>query len=107
VRAVAVASAARLPQLPDVPTIAETLAPGYEAAGWTGLVAPTGTPPEVIARISADVGMVLREPAMAARILAMGAVPDPGTPEGFGRFVRDEIAKWREVAQAGQVRLEG
>jgi tripartite-type tricarboxylate transporter receptor subunit TctC len=107
VRAVAVASAARLPQLPDVPTIAETLAPGYEAAGWTGLVAPTGTPPEVIARISADVGTVLREPAMAARILAMGAVPDPGTPEGFGRFVRDEIAKWREVAQAGQVRLEG
>jgi tripartite-type tricarboxylate transporter receptor subunit TctC len=107
VRAVAVASANRLPQLPDVPTIAETLSPGYEAAGWTGLVAPAGTPAEIVARVSADVGTVLREPAMAARILAMGAVPDPGTPEGFGRFVRSEIAKWREVAQAGQVRLEG
>lgn len=107
VRAVAVASAARVPQLPEVPTIAETLSPGYEAAGWTGLVAPAGTPPEIVSRISADVGAILREGAMASRILAMGAVPDPGTPEQFGRFVRDEIAKWREVARAGDVRLEG
>ncbi len=107
VRAIAVATARRLPQLPEVPTIAETLSPGYEAAGWTGLVAPAGTPAEIVARVSADVGAILREEAMAARIIAMGAVPDPGTPAQFGAFVREEIAKWREVARAGNVRLEG
>ncbi len=107
VRPIAVATRERLPQLPEVPTIAEVLSPGYEAAGWTGLVAPAGTPAEIVARISADVGTILREPAMAARILSMGAVVDPGTPEQFGRFVREEIAKWREVARAGNVRLEG
>ncbi|MCW8084519.1 Bug family tripartite tricarboxylate transporter substrate binding protein [Sabulicella glaciei] len=107
VRAIAVAQPRRLPQLPDVPTIAETLSPGYEAAGWTGMVAPSGTPAEIVSRISADVGEILRDPALEARILSMGAIPDPQTPDGFATFVRNEIAKWREVARAGNVRLDG
>jgi tripartite-type tricarboxylate transporter receptor subunit TctC len=91
-----------------VPTIAETLAPGYEAAGWTGLVAPGRHPARDRRRASAPRwARCCAQPALEARILAMGGVPDPGTPEGFGRFVRDEIAKWREVARAGNVRLEG
>ena len=106
-RALAVAQPRRVPQLPDVPTIAETLSPGYEAAGWSGLVAPANTPAEIIRRISADVGTILREPAMAARILSMGAIADPGTPEEFASFIRAEIAKWREVARAANVRLDG
>ena len=107
VRAIALCSARRVPQLPDVPTIAETLVPGYQAAGWSGLVAPAGTPSEIIRRINADVVAVLREPAITERILGMGAVPDPMTPEQFGTFIRSEIATFREVARAANVRLEG
>jgi tripartite-type tricarboxylate transporter receptor subunit TctC len=107
VRAIALCSARRVPQLPDVPTIAETLVPGYAAAGWTGLVAPAGTPPEIIRRINADVVAILREPAIAERILGMGAVPDPMTPEDYAAFIGREIATFREVARAANVRLEG
>ena len=107
VKPLAVAQPRRLAQLPDVPTIAETLSPGYEAAGWSGLVAPSATPPEIVRRISADVGAILRDPAMQARILAMGAIADPGTPEEFMAFIRSEMVKWREVARAANVRLDG
>lgn len=107
VRPIALCSVRRVPQLPDVPTIAETLVPGFQAAGWTGLVAPTGTPVEIIRRINADVVAILREPALAARIIQMGAVPDPMTPEEYATFIRTEIATFREVARAANVRLEG
>lgn len=106
-RALAVAQPRRLPQLPDLPTIAETLSPGYEAAGWTGLVAPAATPPDIIQKISADVQSILSDRGLQERILSMGAIADPGSPEQFGAFVRNEIAKWREVAQAANVRLDG
>jgi tripartite-type tricarboxylate transporter receptor subunit TctC len=107
VRPIALCSARRVPQLPDVPTIAESLVPGYEASGWSGLVAPTGTPPEIINRINTDVVAILRDPAIIKRIEDMGAVADPLTPDQFGTFVRAEVAKWREVARAGNVKLEG
>ncbi len=107
VKPIALCSARRVPQLPQVPTIAETLVPGYQAAGWSGLVAPTGTPAEIIRRINADVVAILREPAIADRILQMGAVPDPMTPEEYATFIRTEIATFREVARAANVRLEG
>ncbi len=107
VKAIALCSARRVPQLPDVPTIAETLVPGYEAAGWSGLVAPAGTPEAIIRRINTDVVAILRDQAIAARIASMGAVADPQTPEEYAAFLRSEIAKWREVARAANVRLEG
>jgi tripartite-type tricarboxylate transporter receptor subunit TctC len=107
VRALAVTSAERLPSLPDAPTVAETVIPGYAAAGWSGLVAPAGVPEEIIRRANADATAVLRDAAVAQRIRDMGAFPDPGTPEQFGAFIRTEIAKWAEVARAANVRLEG
>lgn len=106
-RALAVTTRARISALPDVPTFAETLVPGYEAVGWSGLVAPAATPAPIIARVSADVGAILREPAIVRRIEEMGAVADPNTPEQYAAFIRSEIAKWREVARAANVRLEG
>ena len=106
-RALAVAQPRRLLQLPEIPTISETLAQGYEAAGWTGLVAPALTPPDIIRRISSDVRAVLRETSIESRILAMGGIPDPTTSEEFGAFIRAEITKWREVARAANVRLDG
>ncbi|MGG5821072.1 Bug family tripartite tricarboxylate transporter substrate binding protein [Falsiroseomonas sp. HW251] len=106
IRALAVTSRARVPQLPDVPTVAETVSPGFEAAGWSGLVAPAGTPDAVIRKVNADAVAILRDPQVAARMVEMGGFPDPGTPEEYGRFIAAEIAKWREVARAADVRLD-
>ncbi len=103
----AVTTPQRAPQLPDVPTIAETVAPGYGAYGWTGLCGPAALPAEIVRKVNADVVSVLREPAMAARIQEMGGIPAPSTPNEFGAFVRREIAQWREVARVANVRLEG
>ena len=104
---VAVTTPQRAPQLPEVPTIAETVAPGYGAYGWTGLCAPAGTPEAIIRRVNADVGGVLRQPALQARFIELGGTAAPGTPEDFSAFVRQEIAQWREVARIANVRLEG
>jgi tripartite-type tricarboxylate transporter receptor subunit TctC len=106
IRALAVTGRARTPQLPDVPTVAETVSPGFEALGWSGLVAPAGTPPAVIRRVNADAVAILRDPAVAARMIELGGFPDPGTPEEYARFIAAEIAKWREVARAANVRLD-
>ncbi|CAA9256235.1 MAG: BUG/TctC family periplasmic protein [uncultured Acetobacteraceae bacterium] len=103
----AVTTPERTPQLPQVPTIAEAVSPGYGAFGWTGLVGPAAMPAEVVRKVNADVVSVLREPALGARFVEMGVIPAPGTPEEFGAFVRREIAQWREVARAANVRLEG
>lgn len=107
VRALAVTGRARAPQLPAVPTVAETVSPGFESLGWSGIVAPAGTPAPIIRRINADTVAILRDPAIAARMVEMGGFPDPGTPEEYAAFIRAEIAKWREVARAANVRLDG
>lgn len=107
VKPIGVATARRIPLLPNVPTLAETVAPGYESAGWTGLVAPAATPAEIVRKVNADVVAVLRDPAVAKRLEEMAVLPDPGTPEEFGAFVRAEIVKWREVVRLANVRLDG
>jgi tripartite-type tricarboxylate transporter receptor subunit TctC len=107
VKPIGIATARRIPQLPNVPTFAETVSPGYEAAGWTGLVAPAATPAEIVRKVNADVVAVLRDPAVVKRLEEMAVLPDPGTPEEFGAFVRAEIVKWREVVRLANVRLEG
>ncbi|NOG71129.1 tripartite tricarboxylate transporter substrate binding protein [Roseicella sp. DB1501] len=104
---IAVTTPERAPQLPAVPTIAETVAPGYGAYGWTGLCGPAGMPEPILRRVNADLNAVLREPAMQARFIELGGTTAPGTPEAFGDFVRREIAQWREVAKIANVRLEG
>jgi tripartite-type tricarboxylate transporter receptor subunit TctC len=106
-RALALTGSRRVPQLPEVPTLAETVSPGYESGGWIGLAAPAATPPAIVRKINADVVAILREPSVANRLAEMGAYPDPGTPEQFAAFIRSEIAKWREVARLANVRLEG
>ena len=105
-RAIAVTVRARVAQLPETPTIAERLA-GYEAAGWSGLVAPAGTPPDIVRKINADVVAILGEPAVIERIAGLGMIADPGTPAAYAAFVAAEIAKWREVARIANVRLDG
>jgi tripartite-type tricarboxylate transporter receptor subunit TctC len=104
---IAVTTPERAPQLPNVPTIAETVAPGYGAYGWTGLCGPAGLPEAIAHKVNADLNAILREPAMQARFIELGGTAAPGTPEDFADFVRREIKQWREVARIANVRLEG
>ncbi len=106
-RALAVTSLSRLPQLPDVPTVHETVSPGFEAIGWGGLIAPAATPRGIIDKVNADVTAILRDPAVVARMLQMGALSAPTTPDEFQAFIRSETRKWGEVARTANVRLEG
>jgi tripartite-type tricarboxylate transporter receptor subunit TctC len=102
VKPLGVSSRKRDPSLPDVPSFAESGLPGYEAMGWFGVVAPAGTPADVVAKLNEAVVGALKDPVVAERMRAVGAEPYPTSPEEFGQFIRAEIAKWAKVvAQAG------
>jgi tripartite-type tricarboxylate transporter receptor subunit TctC len=97
VRLLAVATLQRLPEYPDVPTIAESGYPGFEANAWQSLWVTGGTPPEVVRRINAEVARIVRTPEMTERFRAMGVVPVANAPEEAEKFIRAETAKWTEV----------
>src|SRR5215831_7541375 len=99
VETVAITSAKRFPRLPEIPTVAESGLPGFEANGSFGIVAPAGTPPEVIARLNAAFVTVLNDPVVAERIHALGAEPMPMTPSEFGAYIARDLAKWQKVVQ--------
>ena len=103
-RALAVSSTARIPVLPDVPTVAESGYPGFEADQWYGLVAPAGTPAEVVARLNGIVNRALALPDVAQQLATEGAVPMPSAPAVFGALIAKEIPRWREVVRAGNVK---
>lgn len=101
-KALAVTSARRSASLPELPTVAESGLPGYEAIGWFGLLVPAGTPAAVVAKISADANRVLAEPDVRQKLLSVGAEPSGNTPEEFARFIRADQAKWsRLMAERG------
>lgn len=106
VRALGVGNPERSGMLPDVPTIAESGVPGYEAYSWSGLMAPKGTPAAIVSRLNADLVKVLSDPVTAKGLLAAGAEPKPGTAEEFGAFVQAEIEKWRGVIKKADIKLE-
>ena len=100
IKALAVTTARRAPApLDTIPPIADTL-PGFDAAGWSGLAAPARTPPEIVARISADVQAELRRPETIKRIEERAGIAAPGTPAEFAAFVKMEIETWGEVVRA-------
>ena len=102
VKMLATTAARRIPQLPEVPTIAEAGLPGFEAAGWYGFFATAGTPREVLQRLNAEVVKALNDRELAERIEKMGLVPAPQTLEEASRFVAAEAEKWgRAVAASG------
>ncbi len=105
-RAIAVTSARRSPALPDVPTIAESGLPGYEATSWFGMHAPAKTPKEIINKLYATVSRSLRSPEMIERLTSQGADPVGNSPEEFAVFVREEIAKWAKVVKASGAKVE-
>jgi tripartite-type tricarboxylate transporter receptor subunit TctC len=102
VRGLAVTSAQRSPALPDVPTVAESGFPGFEANGWLGIFVPNGTPPAVIAKLNTEIGKVMQSPELKKQLLAQGVESRATTPEQFNAFVKSEAAKWGKIiADAG------
>jgi tripartite-type tricarboxylate transporter receptor subunit TctC len=105
-RPIAVTTSKRYPGLPEVPTISESGVPGYEAVAAFGILAPAGTPREIVMRLNSEVNRALKLPDMAERFAQQGAIPAPGTPEEYGAFVRSEIAKWAKVVKVSGARVE-
>ena len=95
---IAVSSAHRYPRLPDTPTFAEQGLAGFEATGWFGIVAPAGTPQNVIVKINAAFVTALKDPAIAEQIRALGSDPMPMAPDEFAQFIESEAKKWDSVA---------
>ena len=105
-RALAVSSSQRLSVAPEVPTVAESGYPGFEADQWYGLVAPAGTPPALVARLNAEVNKALAMPDVAQQLAVEGAVAVPGTPAAFGDLIRREIPRWAAVVKVGNIKPE-
>jgi tripartite-type tricarboxylate transporter receptor subunit TctC len=104
-RALAVTTATRSPELPDVPTVAETVK-DYEASAWFGIGVPKNTPKDVIEKLNNEVNAILAEPAMKARLAELGAVPIVATPEEFGKIIQAETDKWEKVVKFAGARVE-
>jgi tripartite-type tricarboxylate transporter receptor subunit TctC len=106
VRALAFASRTRSPLMPDVPTVAEMGLPGYEGILWMGLVAPAGTPGEVIARIAAASARAVRTGDLAARLRRDGVEPVGGTPTEFAALIAREVVQWRDLIGSAKIKPE-
>jgi len=104
VRVIAVTSAKRSAVLPDVPTVAESGVPGYEAIAWQGLVAPAGTPKAVIVRLNAEFVKALKQPDIAAKFNEQGFETVASTPEWFAQYTKTEIEKWSKVIRAAGIK---
>src|SRR5687768_10028575 len=105
-RGLAVSTAQRSPFLPDLPTVAEAGLPGYDTSAWYGMLVPTGTPAEIVARLNAETIKVLTLPDVKSRLDATGMVPKSSSPEELGRLMRSEIAKWGKVVKALDLRVD-
>ena len=104
-RGLGVTSPQRSPVMPELPAIGEFV-PGYAASTWFAMWAPAGTPPEIIARLNQSIVRLAQHPDIAARLRADGMEPAASTPEEFGRFIGEEIAKWSKVVKAGNIKID-
>jgi tripartite-type tricarboxylate transporter receptor subunit TctC len=101
-KALGVSSAKPVVFLPDVPPLAEQGLAGFESVGWFGIVAPAGTPPDIVSQLNAAFVKALKDPAAVEKIRVLGAEPSPSSPEAFAEFIRSESAKWgRLIAETG------
>jgi tripartite-type tricarboxylate transporter receptor subunit TctC len=107
IKALAVTSAQRSAALPDTPTVEEAAGlKGFEASSWFGLLAPAGTPPDVVSRIQQEVAKSLATPAMKERLATLGAIPSGNTPAQFTALIESEHKKWAEVVKASGAKVD-
>ena len=106
VKALGVATQARLPELPEVPTMIESGLPDFIASSWTGIVTPAGTPKDIIGRLNAEVNSALKSPELQDRFKKLAAEANPGTPEDFAAFIVREVPKWQAMAKLAGVKGE-
>jgi tripartite-type tricarboxylate transporter receptor subunit TctC len=104
IRLLGVATPKRMPTLPDVPTIAETL-PGFEASAWFAVVAPPGTSKKIVEKLNADINEALRDPAVVKRLGTMSAQIVGGSTQETTRFFRSEVERWHKVIKAANIKL--
>jgi tripartite-type tricarboxylate transporter receptor subunit TctC len=105
-KALAITTLQRVPQLPDLPTVAELGYPGFEGVGWAGMVVPKGTPGEIVEKIGADVRRVLNDPLMRERIMDRGMIADARGPKEWSEFVNAEVVKWAEAARRANLKAD-
>ena len=105
-RALAMSSAKRSPFMPDLPTIAESGVPGFEAIQWFGLLAPAGTPKAIVERLQAETARILDTPVMKERLAIEGAEPVGNKPDEFSALIKAEMTKWTDVAKAAGIKPE-
>ena len=106
VRALAVSSPKRMDALPDLPTVADAGYKDFEADQWYGVVAPTGTPKDIVAKLNSQINQSLNSAELKTRLNNEGAVATPNTPEVFGSLIQSEIARWKPVIQSGRVKAD-
>jgi tripartite-type tricarboxylate transporter receptor subunit TctC len=106
VKALAVTGARRSPGFPDLPTVAEAGVPGYEAGTWSGVIAPAGLPPAVLARLNAAVNEAIRAPVFVDRFASIGDEPAGGTPQEFADLIRRDAARWGEVVRRSGAKID-
>jgi len=104
-RALAVTTAARADVLPELPAVADFV-PGYEASQWYGIAAPRNTPAEIVDRLNREINTAITDPAMKARLAALGGEPLPGSPVEFGKLIAEETGKWAKVVRAAGIKPE-
>ena len=105
-RPIAVAYAKRLPELPDVPTMAEAGLDNFEVSSWNGLAAPAGTPEPIVRKLNQAVDAILAMPDVRERLRTLGAQAVGGSSQAFAKYVESEIVKWREVIKAAGISLD-
>lgn len=105
-KAIAVSSAKRSVAAPDVPTVAESGIPGFSYVTWYGMLAPTATPKDIIAKISTEVVRIVSAKDMAQRLLREGSEPQPGTPDQLAKFMRAEYEQWRKTAAVAKIKVD-
>jgi len=106
VRALAIVGPKRKPAVPDIPTAAELGLPAFDLAGWNGFLVPSGTPPEIIARLNKEIVAALRQPEFIAWIDSLGSETIPSTPEEFASHMRAETVRWAKIVKDARIQME-
>jgi len=106
VRAIAVGSAKRSPTLPDLPTVAETALPGFDVSAWNGILAPRGTPREIVMKLNAEIARIAKLPDVKERAASQGAEMTIETPEYFGNYIKAQVEKWGRVVRSSGMKAD-